>query len=64
MTHRHRVSARPSDEHVLHDQGNTVLVDGTHLSNVPPSPDRSEPCGTSPYDHGICDVWWPEERQR
>ena len=64
MIRRPPVSERPSDEHVLQYQGNTVLVDCTPLWNVSPSPDRSEFCGTTPYYRGVCDVLWQEERQR
>jgi hypothetical protein len=31
MTHQHRVSEWPSDEHVLHDQSHAVLVDCSPL---------------------------------
>jgi hypothetical protein len=64
MTYRHRVSEWLSDEAGLQYQGHTVLVDYTQWSNVPPSPERSEFCGTTPDYHGVCDMLCREGRQR
>jgi hypothetical protein len=56
MTRRRRVSKWLADE--LHYQGNTRRIDCTPLWI-----DRLELCGTTPYHHGVCDVFPPEERR-